>query len=141
MSESKENSPNVLESQLFLGFNYYTVGFDSREFDLLSKAIENYLGEISNDPNDDSITHVVIPAKKGYQSMLVLKVLPADLKLRIANGFVKIVTEFFIERCMFYKKIILDRWGQPMKGLVPSKNHLKFVPLGLLALNYCILKN
>ena len=72
--------------------------------------------------------------------MLVLKVLPADLKLRIANGFVKIVTEFFIERCMFYKKIILDRWGQPMKGLVPSKNHLKFVPLGLLALNYCILK-
>ena len=65
VSESKENSPNVLESQLFLGFNYYTVGFDSREFDLLSKAIENYLGEISNDPNDDSITHVVIPAKRG----------------------------------------------------------------------------
>ena len=130
VSESKESSPNVLESQLFLGFNYYTVGFDSREFDLLSKAIENYLGEISNDPNDDSITHVVIPAKKGYQSMLVLKVLPADLKLRIANGFVKIVTEFFIERCMFYKKIILDRWGQPMKGLVPSKKSFKICTTG-----------
>ncbi|KAF6071773.1 BRCA1 C Terminus (BRCT) domain family protein [Candida albicans] len=112
------------------GFNYYTVGFDSREFDLLSKAIENYSGEISNDPNDDSITHVVIPAKKGYQSMSVLKVLPADLKSRIANGFVKIVTEFFIERCMFYKKIILDRWGQPMKGLVPSKKSFKICTTG-----------
>ena len=73
VSESKESSPNVLESQLFLGFNYYTVGFDSREFDLLSKAIENYLGEISNDPNDDSITHVVIPAgvsiNAGFESL------------------------------------------------------------------------
>lgn len=130
VSESKESLPNVLESQLFLGFNYYTVGFDSREFDLLSKAIENYLGEISDDPNDDSITHVVIPAKKGYQSVLILKVLPADLKLRITNGFVKVVTEFFIERCMFYKKIILDRWGQPMKGLVPSKKSFRICTSG-----------
>ncbi|RCK54380.1 S-M checkpoint control protein rad4 [Candida viswanathii] len=126
----KRNSSVSPESQLFLGFIFYTVGFDSRQFDLLSKAIESFLGEISNDPNDDSITHVVMPSEKGSQYMTVLKVLPKELKLRITNGFVKVVTEFFVERCMFYKRIVLDKWGQPIKGLLSSKKTFKICITG-----------
>lgn len=126
----KRESSTALESQLFLGFNFLTIGFDSRQFDLLSKTIESFLGEVANDPNDDSITHVVMPSIKGSQYITVLKVLPSELKLRITNGFVKVVTEFFIERCMFYKKIVLDRWGQPMKGLLSSKKIFKICITG-----------
>ena len=126
----KRESSSGLESLLFLGFNFLIVGFDSRQYDLLSKTIESFLGEVANDPNDDSITHVVMPSIKGSQYMTVLKVLPSELKLRITNGFVKVVTEFFVERCMFYKKIVLDRWGQPMKGLLNSKKTFKICITG-----------
>ncbi|KAL6450684.1 rad4 S-M checkpoint control protein rad4 [Candida maltosa Xu316] len=131
LAESKTSS-TLSESSLFLGFNFCTLGFDDRQTDLLTKTIESFQGEFTSDVNDDSITHVVIPAQKGHKSMEVLKALPSELKSRITNGFVHVVTEFYLERCMFYKKIILDRWGQPMKGLIPSKKSFRICISGFV---------
>ena len=116
----EEQEKKTAKSTLFLGFNFLLVGFDSRESNLLSGGIEGYQGEITKDVNDDSITHIIIPAKRGSRSSSVLKPLPSTLKQKITNSDVKVVTEFFIEKSIYYKKVVLDTWGQPIKGLMPS---------------------
>ncbi|KAI5952261.1 DPB11 [Candida jiufengensis] len=118
------------KSTLFLGFNFLLVGLNSRESDLLSERIETFQGEITKDVYDNSISHILIPANKGSQTSSTLKMLPNETKQRITNGEIKLVTEFFIERCIFYQKVILDRWGQPIKGLMPSTKKFKISTSG-----------
>ncbi|CAK9439724.1 uncharacterized protein LODBEIA_P38240 [Lodderomyces beijingensis] len=118
----KENHPEEMakKNTSFLGFNFLLVGFNSRESDLLKAGIEGFSGEITRDERDCLISHIIIPARNGSQASTLLKKLPSDVKSRITNGDIKVVTEFFIERCIYYKKVILDSWGQPIKGLIPS---------------------
>ncbi|CAI5758084.1 unnamed protein product [Candida verbasci] len=116
--------------KLLIGFNFLLIGFNTKESDLLSKAIMNASGEVSNDALDDSITHIIVPAKKGSTFSQSLKSLPQELKAKITNGLVKIVTEFFIERCLFYKKNIYDKWGQPIQGLIESTTCFKVTSSG-----------
>ncbi|KAI3405275.2 DPB11 [Candida oxycetoniae] len=107
-------------NNLFLGFNFLLMGFDPRESELLSNGIENFSGEIIRDMYDTSISHIIIPARKGSKSSGVLKALPAEVKQKITSGDIKVVTELFIERSIYYKKVVLDSWGQPIKGLMKS---------------------
>ncbi|KAG7665282.1 DPB11 [[Candida] subhashii] len=122
---SKESEKQDKVNQLFLGFSFMLVGFTSRESSILTKAIENLSGELTTDSDDDSITHIVIPASKGSQSKSMLSILPHGIKSKIANGLVKIVTEWFVERSMYYKKVMTDRWCFPMKGLKKSNKPFK----------------
>ncbi|ODV81146.1 uncharacterized protein CANTADRAFT_94287 [Suhomyces tanzawaensis NRRL Y-17324] len=116
--ESK--TPKEQENQLFLEFNFLLIGFSSQEATLLTKVISNHGGDVTSDTGDDSITHVMVPASKGTQSFLMLRILSPPMKAKITNGEIIAVTEWFVERSMFYNRTSIDRWGQPMKGLVPS---------------------
>ncbi|EGW32929.1 uncharacterized protein SPAPADRAFT_137185 [Spathaspora passalidarum NRRL Y-27907] len=118
------------ESQLFLGFNFLLVGFSANEFTLLSKAVENLSGEVTDDSTDNSITHIILPASKGGQSNAMLKIMPSSLLSKITNGYLKVVTEWFVERSMYYKRVMTDRWCMPMKGLAKSKKKFKICITG-----------
>lgn len=112
-------------SSLFLGFKFLLVGFTARESDLLSGGIEAFQGEITADINDTTMTHIIVPANKGSDTSNLLRTIPNGIKLMVTSGDIKVVTEFFIERCIFYKKVVLDRWGQPIKGLINSSRKFK----------------
>ncbi|RLV90158.1 S-M checkpoint control protein rad4 [Spathaspora sp. JA1] len=125
-----EQLPPPKESQLFLGFNFLITGFSTNESTLLSKAVENLSGEVTNDNTDDSITHIILPATKGAQSNSLLKIMPQALVLKITNGYIKVVTEWFVERSMYYKRVMTDRWCVPMKGLAKSRKRFKICITG-----------
>ncbi|KAK6461161.1 DNA polymerase II complex component [Scheffersomyces coipomensis] len=98
---------------------------------LLIKVIENHGGEITNDSNDSTITHIILPSSIGNsKSVQMLKILPSTIKSKINNNDIKIVTEWFIERSIFYKSIIYDKWSQPIKGLIKSNNKFKICLTG-----------
>ncbi|KAI5960078.1 DPB11 [Candida pseudojiufengensis] len=118
------------KSTLFLGFCFLFVGLNSRESELLSERIETFQGEITKDVYDNSITHILVSANQGNHTPSTLKLLPSETKQKITNGEIKLVTEFFIERCIFYQKVILDRWGQPIKGLIQSTKKFKISTTG-----------
>lgn len=120
----------MARSSLFLGFKFLLVGFTVRESDLLSGGIEAFQGEITTDVDDTSMSHIIIPANRGSEASYLLRALPSGIKLMVTSGDIKVVTEFFIERCMFYKKVVLDRWGQPIKGLMNSSRKFKVSTTG-----------
>ncbi|KAI5969359.1 DPB11 [Candida margitis] len=117
-------------NNLFLGFKFLLVGFTARESDLLTSGIEAFQGEITKDVSDTSMSHIIVPTNKGSEASTLLRALPSEIKSLITNGDIKIVTEFFIERCIFYKKVVLDRWGQPIKGLIHSSRKFKISTSG-----------
>ncbi|KAG5419062.1 DPB11 [Candida metapsilosis] len=112
-------------SSLFLGFKFLLVGFTARESDLLSGGIETFQGEITADIGDTTMTHIIVPANKGSETSQLLRAIPSSIRSMITSGDIKVVTEFFIERSIFYKKVVLDRWGQPIKGLIHSSRRFK----------------
>ncbi|KAI5955394.1 DPB11 [Candida theae] len=112
-------------SSLFLGFKFLLVGFTARESDLLSGGIEAFQGVITTDVGDKTTTHIIVPASKGSDTSNLLRAIPSGIRPLITSGDIKVVTEFFIERCIFYKKVVLDRWGQPIKGLLASSKRFK----------------
>lgn len=114
-----------LEAQLFLGSNFLLVGFSAQQQTLLTHVIENHHGEVTMDSTDDTITHIIVPASAGAQASMMLRILSPAVKARISNGDIKAVTEWYIERSMFYKRPMMDRWGQPMKGLMKSTKKFK----------------
>lgn len=120
----------MARSSLFLGFKFLLVGFTVRESDLLSGGIEAFQGEITTDVDDTSMSHIIIPANRGSEASYLLRALPSGIKLMVTSGDIKVVTEFFIEQCMFYKKVVLDRWGQPIKGLMNSSRKFKVSTTG-----------
>ncbi|CAL1203364.1 unnamed protein product [Candida parapsilosis] len=120
----------MARSSLFLGFKFLLVGFTVRESDLLSGGIEAFQGEITTDVDDTSMSHIIIPANRGSEASYLLRALPSGIKSMVTSGDIKVVTEFFIERCMFYKKVVLDRWGQPIKGLMNSSRKFKVSTTG-----------
>lgn len=115
---------------IFAGLNFLLIGFNSQQTSLLSGVIENQDGEVTSDATDSTITHIILPASQGSQSSMMLRILSPAIKSKITNGDIKVVTEWFVERSIFYKKIVLDRWGQPMKGLLPSTRKFKICVTG-----------
>lgn len=111
------------KSTLFEDLNFFVVGFTTPETTVMNQIITFHSGIISEDSSNQAITHVVLPVKIGSQSSTLLKNLP--LKSRINNGEIKIVTEWFIERSIYYNKLVMDRWCQPLKGLKPCTKKFK----------------
>ena len=72
------------------------------------------------DPSTKNITHILVPSKTSNQVSLLLEKLPDSTRHKTVQGTVTIVTEWFVERCLFYGKIVLDSWGIPLKSLMTS---------------------
>jgi DNA replication regulator DPB11 len=121
----QQDREHALEAQLFLGSNFLLVGFSAQQQTLLTQVIESHHGEVTMDSTDDTITHIIVPASAGAQASMMLRILSPAVKARISNGDIKAVTEWYIERSMYYKRPMMDRWGQPMKGLVRSTKKFK----------------
>ena len=111
------------KSTLFEDLDFYVVGFNTHETTVMNQIITFHSGTINEDSSNQTITHVVLPVKIGSQSSTLLKNLP--LKSRINNGEIKIVTEWFIERSIYYNTMVMDRWCQPLKGLKPCTKKFK----------------
>lgn len=134
-----------VKSALFQGLKFLVVGFTEKENGLLSLVIESHTGETGrlNTSEDETITHVIIPVQKSVQSTAMLRMLSLQIKTRINNREIEVVTEWFLERSIFYNRISLDSWGRPIKGLVRAKHPFKvcisgFVGIELLHLEKLI---
>ncbi|KAK6457357.1 DNA polymerase II complex component [Scheffersomyces xylosifermentans] len=126
----EEHEKDHQKKHLFSGFNFLLIGFTSHQSKLLSQAIVNHNGEVSTDTIDSTITHIILPASKGSQSTLMLRILSPSIKAMISNAEIQVVTEWFIERSIFYNKVIIDRWALPMKGLVQASKPFKICITG-----------
>lgn len=128
--EEKEKPHNFteleeqLQPKLFSACKFLFLGFTANESKLLRKVIETNHGKIS-DSRDKSITHIIIPSKSGSNSESMLKTLPTNIKLSVTNNEIKVYTEWWVERCIFYQNIVNDSWGLPIKGMVPSSKSFK----------------
>ncbi|CAH2355928.1 hypothetical protein CLIB1423_39S00144 [[Candida] railenensis] len=107
-------------SSIFVGFNFLIVGYNHSQTSILSKVIESNGGEITKDTQDLSITHVIIPSNSGRESSTVLKTLPSQTRARINKSDIQVVTEWFVERSVFYERQVLDYWGKPIRGIPPN---------------------
>lgn len=123
INELPNTTTTSKKSTLFKDLNFFVVGFTTHETTVMNQIITFHSGTISEDSSNQTITHVVLPVKIGSQSSTLLKNLP--LKSRINNGEIKIVTEWFIERSIYYNNVVMDRWCQPLKGLKPCTKKFK----------------
>lgn len=118
-------------NHLFLGFTFVIVGFTPHQTSLLTNVLTKHNGEVTSTTDvSETITHVIVPAANGAQSSTMLRILPSEVKAQITNGNIKVVTEWFVERSIYYKKLTFDRWGMPMKGLVPLSKKFKICITG-----------
>ncbi|ODV96919.1 hypothetical protein PACTADRAFT_48708 [Pachysolen tannophilus NRRL Y-2460] len=107
-------------SQLFLGFNFAIYGYDEwKKISTLIKVIRSHCGEVSVSPenddkillNDQTITHFLIP------STFEISKLPQKFLEFINKYDIKLITEWFIERCLHYNEIKYDKWILPIKNI------------------------
>lgn len=113
------------ESHIFIALNFLILNFNEKQESVLKSVIKSNGGDVTEDFNDSSITHIIIPSSSGSESSAILKTLPAKLKSFINKTEVQIVTEWFVERCVFYDKYILDYWGKPLRGILTKSPPLK----------------
>lgn len=117
-------------SSLFLGFKFLPVGYSIPQQRVLKKVVESHQGEITESCDDDTITHILLLVKNGPQANLMLLALTTSMKRRINSKEVQIVTDWFIERSIFYNQICLDTWSKPLQGLVPLATRYKVCVTG-----------
>lgn len=124
--KSTENTNDNLQG-LFDTFVFVLVGYNEDQKRLIKKSIVNLGGRISNNmENDvDIISHVILPSKLGSTASKMLDLLPLELRSRIKEGHIRVVTEWFLERSIYYKRICHDRWSMPIKGLYKTESPLK----------------
>lgn len=89
-------------SQLFLGFNFAFHGFSASQHKTLVKVVTSHSGDVTTF-DDIATTHFVVPS--------------ALAKNNVPLTEAKVVTEWFIERCLHYHKLVLDPWCYPLKFL------------------------
>lgn len=121
-AKKTEESP---KSSLFAGFVFLAVGFSIPQQNVLRSVVESHSGEIADSADDDTITHVLLLVKNGPQAGLMLLSLPSSLKRRINNKEVHTVTDWFIERLIFYNEVRHDSWCKLLPGLVPLQRKFK----------------
>ncbi|GBL52103.1 hypothetical_protein [Candidozyma auris] len=124
-TESAPRSPAAKKSSLFVGFKFLPVGFSIPQQKVLRTVVESHNGEVAGSADDETITHVLLLVKSGPQANLVLSMLPSGMKRRINSKDVHVVTDWFIERSIYYKQIRHDSWCKPLQGLVPSPKKFK----------------
>lgn len=118
-------SPSVKKSSLFVGFNFLPVGFSIPQQKVLRNVVESHSGEVAESSSDETVSHVLLLVKSGPQASLMLLMLPSTMKRRINTKEVHVVTDWFIERSIFYKEIRHDSWCKPLQGLVPLPKKFK----------------
>lgn len=126
--ERKENAtstPETVVSALFLGYKFLPVGFSIPQQRVLLRVVELHQGEIAELGEDSTITHLLLLVKNGPQANLMLLALPSVLKRRVNNKDVQVVTDWFIERSIFYNHVRHDMWAKPLQGLVPLATRYK----------------
>lgn len=111
------------------GLRFHALGFTASELALLTKAITTHGGQVDAS-QDECITHVIVPFKNGLQLATMLRMLTAPLKHRIHEGSVPVVTEWFVERSIYYHKVCHDLWAQPVRGLIKCKRPFKICITG-----------
>lgn len=116
------------KSTLFEGLVFYVVGFTLHEISLMKQITTSHSGSLTENDSDKTITHVIIPVKIGSQSSSLLRNL--SFKKRLNSGEIKIATEWFIERSIYYNRVVWDRWCQPLKGLKASVKKFKICITG-----------
>lgn len=129
-SEEEEEEPTLtrIEStklKLFSGLKFLIIGFTNHQIKLLTNVITSNDGEVNTtQENDETITHILIP----YNSCLTnssFKKIPGFYKEKINDRKILIINEWFIERSIFYKKIVHDNWSVPFKSITPSNQPLE----------------
>lgn len=119
---AKPVRPEDNSSSLFEGLVFLPLGLTVPEQAVLKNVVESHKGRIVNSSEDPQITHVVMLVKNGPQTELMLLMLSSTIKRRINTRSVSIVTNWFIERSIYYGKICNDSWARPMLGIVPSRS-------------------
>lgn len=121
-SEKQERAPTL---GLFGGLMFLPVGLSIPQQEVLKGVVESHAGEVADSANDDTITHVLVLVKNGPQASLMLSLLPSKLRRRIALKEVHTVTDWFIERSIFYNRVRYDSWSRLLHGLVPLHKRFK----------------
>ncbi|RKP31096.1 hypothetical protein METBISCDRAFT_26912 [Metschnikowia bicuspidata] len=109
------------QSTLFQGLSFLPIGLTVPEQNILRTVLESHQGKVITSSEDSDLTHVVMLVRNGPQTELMLLMFPSTIKHRINNKKVKIVTNWFVERSIFYNKLCDDMWARPMLGIVPLK--------------------
>lgn len=116
-------------SRLFAGLRFLPVGFPVAQQRILKKVVELHAGELV-DPLDPACTHIVLLVRDGPQTLLMMLMLPSEARERVRSGKTRLVTDWFIERSVYYRKPCLDGWGRPLAGLVPAKRRFQVCVTG-----------
>lgn len=119
------SSPKQHASTLFRDYKFLPVGFSIPQQKILKNVVESHLGGIADSVEDEAITHILLLVRNGPQATLILLMLASSMKRRINNKSVQVVTDWFIERLIFYNELRQDSWCKPLQGLVPSVSRFK----------------
>lgn len=122
--ESEANTVSPATS-LFLGFKFLPVGYLIPQQRVLKNVVESHHGELAESGDDDTITHILLLVKNGPQANLMLSALPGATKRRVHSKDIQVVTDWFIERSIFYNEVRHDNWSKPLQGLVPLATRYK----------------
>lgn len=106
---------------LFAGMAFFPLGLSVLQAKLLLSVLLSHLGTVVSSADDSRVTHIVVLARNGPAAHSMLLMLPKSTSRRVENGAVAIVTDWFIERSIFYGELRDDVWGRPLAGLVPLK--------------------
>ncbi|SGZ47612.1 CIC11C00000001400 [Sungouiella intermedia] len=120
-----EYDTGTLDSLLFLGFKFLPVGYLIPQQKVLKKVVESHHGEIADSGDDDTITHILLLVKNGPQANLMLSALSSGTKRRVHSKDIQVVTDWFIERSIYYNEARHDNWSKPLQGLVPLATRYK----------------
>ncbi|KAM9888830.1 hypothetical protein OXX69_012986, partial [Metschnikowia pulcherrima] len=113
------------QSTLFEGFTFWPVGLSVPEQKLLRKVVESHSGAVASAAEDSRVTHVLLLVRDGPQAHLMLSMLPNVMKRKINRKEVAVVTDWFVERSVFYNEVRQDAWCRPMDGIVPSLSRFR----------------
>ncbi len=102
-----DNTINTIDS-LFHDYILCFYGFDDKQMDILTKVVKSHQGKISTKENQLIATHIIINSNMKL----------ADIPTIIPIGVI-ILTEWFIEKSLYNKEIIIDKWCefQPYRNI------------------------
>ncbi|AOA64718.1 DNA replication initiation protein [Komagataella phaffii CBS 7435] len=101
---------SVATSNIFSGFHFFCYGFNEFQVSILSRVITLSGGKFCDSGKHENfgcMTHLLVPHSFTRRSI------PG----RLLESFPKtteIITDWFVERSLHYKKIMNDRWGRPL---------------------------
>lgn len=129
-SRPRDESPSdsrdsARDSSLFSGFTFFPVGLSHAHQAVLHNVVESHLGCVAKSADDHGVLHIVVLSNGAPLAINLLQQLPKSLRRRINDHTVRIVSNWFIERCVYYNEICYDSWSKPLHGAVPLLQRLK----------------